>query len=130
MRARTAIIVFIAGAVLTFGVRGHPAVLDVQLAGVILMIVAAIGLWPFGGKAWLLLSRARLRQFVDEVPPVQGNRVPLDELMNGGRRPMAIGGDVWKLPAGHEHPVRDPADPPEVTRDDADREPAQASQRW
>jgi hypothetical protein len=129
MRARTAVLVFTAGAILTFAVSGHPAVLDVQLTGVILMITGAIGLWPLGGKALVVLGRSRLRQFVECVPPVQGIRVPLDELMDARPQATALGGDVWTLPAGHEQRVRDSADPPEVTRDDEDREPAQTSQR-
>jgi hypothetical protein len=128
MRARTAVIVFIAGAVLTFAVSSHPAGFDVQLAGIILMVVAAIGLWPSGGKALVLLSRSRARQFVDEIPPVQGIRVPLDELLDGQPQASAVGSDVWTLPAGHQQRVRDSADPPEVTRDDEDRERATASQ--
>jgi hypothetical protein len=129
MRARTSVIVFIAGAVLTFAVRSHPAVLDVQLAGIILMVIGAIGLWSSGGTALVLLSRSWLHQFVDEIPPVQGRRVSLDELMDGRPQASAVGSDVWTLPAGHEQRVRDSADPPEVTRDDEDREPAKASQR-
>lgn len=128
MRARTAVIVFVAGAVLTFAVSSHPAALDVRTAGIILMITGVIGLWPAGGKAWLLLGRARLHQFVDEVAPVHGIRVPFDELMNGGRRAEAGEGNVWKPPAGHGQLVQVPADLPEVTRDDEDREPAQAYQ--
>jgi hypothetical protein len=128
MRARTSVIFFIVGAVLTFAVSSRPAVLDVQLAGIILMVIGAIGLWPFGGKALVLLSRSRLRQFVDEIPPVQGIRVPLDELMDGPRA-SPVGSDVWTLPAGHEQRVRDSADPPEVTRDDEDCERATAGQR-
>jgi hypothetical protein len=128
MRARTAVIVFVAGAVLTFAVSSHLAALDARTAGIILMIIGAIGLWPSGGKAWLLLGRARLRQFVDEVAPVQGTRVSFDELMNGGRRAAPAHGDVWPPPAGHEQLLQVPADLPEVTRDDEDREPAQAYQ--
>jgi hypothetical protein len=128
MRPRSAAIVFIAGAVLTFAVSGHPPALDVRTAGVILMITGVIGLWPYGGKAWLLLARARLHQFVNEVAPVQGTRVPLDELMDDRRRAAAGGGNVWAPPAGHEQLVQVPADLPEVTRDDEDRESAQAYQ--
>lgn len=128
MRARTAVIVFIAGAVLTFAVSSHPAVVDVQVAGIILMIIGAIGLWPSGGKALVLLSRSRVRQFVDEIPPVQGIRVSLDELLDGRPQASAVGSDVWTLPAGHQQRVRDFASPPEVTRDDEDREPATANQ--
>jgi hypothetical protein len=127
MRPRSAVIVFIAGAVLTFAVSSHPAVLDVRTAGVILMITGVIGLWPYGGRTWLLLARLRLRQFVDEVAPVQGTRVPLDELMYERRR-AAAAGNVWAPPAGHEQLVQVPADLPEVTRDDEDREPATANQ--
>jgi hypothetical protein len=129
MRARTAIIVFISGAVLTFAVRSHPEVVDPQLAGVSLMIIGGIGLWPFGGKAWLLLGRARLRQFVDEVAPVRGRRVSFDELMGRGRatpRALAAGAHVWTPPAGHDHRSQVPADLPEVTRDAKAYEPAQA----
>jgi hypothetical protein len=128
MRARSAVIVFIAGAVLTFAVSSHPAVLDVRMAGVVLMITGVIGLWPSGGKVCLLLARARLHQFVDEVAPVQGTRVPLDELMDDRRRAAAACGNVWAPPAGHEQLAQVPADLPEVTRDDEDREPAQANQ--
>jgi len=118
MQARTAVIVFITGAVLTFASRSQPAVLNVRTAGVILMITGGIGLWPYGGKAWVLLSRAWLHQLVEEVPPVQGIRVPLDELMDGARAAPSAAGDVWVPYAGHEQRVRDSADPPEVTRDD------------
>jgi hypothetical protein len=128
MRARTAVIVFVAGAVLTFAVSSHPAAIDVRTAGIILMITGAIGLWPSGGKAWLLLGRVRLHQFVDEVAPVQGPRVPFGELMDGGPQAAAAGANVCAPPAGHEQLMQVPADLPEVTRDDEDREPAQADQ--
>jgi hypothetical protein len=128
MRARTAVIFLVAGAVLTFAVSSRPAVLDVQLAGIILMVVGAIGLWPSGGKALVVLGRSRLRQFVEEIPPVQGVRVPLDELMDGRPQASAVRSDVWTLPGGHQQRVRDSAAPPEVTRDDEDREPATANQ--
>jgi hypothetical protein len=124
MRARTAVIVFIVGGVLTFAVSSHPAALDVRTAGIILMITGAVGLWPSGGKAWLLLGRARLHQFVDEVAPVQGTRVPFAELLDGGRRAAATAGNVWAPPAGHEELMQVPADLPEVTSDDEDRAPA------
>jgi hypothetical protein len=129
MRARTAVIVFVAGAVLTFAVSSRPAVLNVRLTGIILMVTGAIGLWPFGGRALVLLSRCRLREFVDEIAPVQGRRVPLDELMDGLPQAGPAAGDVWTPPAGHEQAARDSADAPEVTRDDEDRERATASQR-
>ena len=76
MQARTAVIVFITGAVLTFAIRSHPAGLDVGTAGVVLMITGGIGLWPYGGKAWVLLSRAWLHHFVDQVRPCRGSGCP------------------------------------------------------
>ena len=82
MRARTAVILCVAGAVLTFAVSGHPAAVDIRLVGVILMLTGAAGLWPYGGRAWLTLGRVRLRQYVDEAAPAQGVRVPLEELLH------------------------------------------------
>jgi hypothetical protein len=115
MRARTSVTMLITGGVLTLAVRGHPSFFDVQRAGVILMMIGAIGLWPRGGRAWLLLARARLRKTLAEIAPVQGIRVPLEDLLGAGRapgRPMfgsrTRGTQLWRVPA----------DPPEVTSDD------------
>ena len=80
--APTSITVFITGAILVFAVSGHPGFLDMKMAGGILMAAGVLGLWPLGGKFWVLLGRARLRQMLDESAPVQGVRVPLDELFS------------------------------------------------
>lgn len=140
MKARTAVVLCIAGAVLTFAVSGHPAAVDIRLAGVILMLTGAAGLWPRGGKEWLLLGRARLRQFVDEAAPVRGDRVSLDELL-AARRALRPGGalargttpgapadsaHVWTAQAGHEEPMRVLHGPQEVTRDGEASERTQA----
>jgi hypothetical protein len=94
------------GAVLTFAVSGHSSFLDIRLAGVILMLTGVAGLWPLGGKVLVLLGRSRLRRFLDETAPVQGRRVPLDDLLG---QPAGISGqdpggspDVWAPCAGHE----------------------------
>jgi hypothetical protein len=106
MRARTSIAVLATGAVLTFAVSGHSSFLDIRLAGVVLMLTGVAGLWPLGGKVLLLLGRSRLRRFLDETAPVQGPRVPLDDLL---RQPAGISGqhpgsspDVWAPCAGHQ----------------------------
>jgi hypothetical protein len=83
VRARTSVVVLVTGAVLTFAVSGHPSFLDIQLVGVILMLTGAAGLWPLGGRAWLLFGRSRLRRLLDETAPVQGTRVPLEDLLRG-----------------------------------------------
>jgi len=85
MSARTSVILCTAGGVLTFAVSGHPAVVDVQLVGVILMLTGIARLWPRGAGTWLLRGRSRLRQLLDETAPVRGARVPLDELLAAGR---------------------------------------------
>lgn len=78
-----------------------------------------IGLWPrLGGTTWLLLSRSRLRHYVDAVPPARGIRVPLDDLLSATRRVTPAGGDVWAAQAGHDNLVRFLARPPEVTSND------------
>jgi hypothetical protein len=123
MKARTAVILCVAGAVLTFAVGGHPAAVDIRLVGVILLLTGAAGLWPYGGRAWLLLGRMRLRQYVDESAPAQGVRVPLDELLRTGRPRPRAGGHVWAAQAGHEEGTRAGSGPPEVSRD------AEASER-
>lgn len=106
MRARSAVILCVAGAVLTFAVSGRPAAVDIRLVGVILLLTGAAGLWPYGGRAWLLLGRVRLRQFVDEAAPPQGVRVPLDDLLRTGRPHQPEGGHVWAVQAGHEEGER------------------------
>ena len=106
MRARSAVTLCIAGAVLTFAVSGHPAAVDIRLVGVILLLTGAIGLWPHGGRAWLLLGRVRLRQFVDEAAPPEGVRVPLDDLLRTGRPRQPEGGHVWAVQTGHEEGAR------------------------
>jgi|ERR1700722_2577943 len=122
MKTRTAVVLCIAGAVLTFAVSGHPAAVDIPLAGVILMLTGAAGLWLRGGREWLLLGLARLRQFIDGAAPVQGDRVSLDELLST-RRP---GAHVWKAQAGHQEPMRVLHGPQEVTRDGEASERTQA----
>lgn len=67
---------------------------------------------------WLLLGRARLRQYVDEVAPAQGLRVPLDDLLSAPRRGSPARRDVCAAQAGHENRVRALARQPEVTSDD------------
>jgi len=127
MKTRTAVVLCIAGAVLTFAVSGHPAAVDIPLAGVILMLTGAAGLWPRDGKEWLLLGRARLRQFIDGAAPVQGDRVSLDELLS--TRHAHQSGDVahvWKAQAGHQEPMRVLHGPQEVTRDGEASERTQA----
>jgi hypothetical protein len=126
MRVRTAVILCVAGAVLTFAVSGHPAAIDIRLVGVILLLTGAAGLWLYGGRAWLLLGRLRLRQFVDESAPVQGVRVPLAELLRTGRSRPAADGHVWPAQAGHEEGTRTGAGPQEVSRDAEASERAQA----
>jgi hypothetical protein len=141
MKARTAVVLCIAGAVLTFAVSGHPAAVDLRLAGVILMLTGAAGLWPRGGNEWLRLAGARLRQFVDEAAPARGDRVPLEELLSTrstlrlggvvlarGTTPVAPadGADVWTAQAGHQEPMRVLPGPQEVTRDGEASERTQA----
>lgn len=119
MRAGTAVFFWIAGGVLTFAVSAHPAAVDIRLVGVILMLTGVAGLWPrVGGTAWLLLNRSRLRQYVDAAAPVQGVRVPLDDLLSAARVATPAGRNVWAAQGGHEDPVRVLAFPPEVTSDD------------
>src|SRR5215468_4313705 len=117
MRVRTAVILCIAGAVLTFAVSGHPASVDIRIVGVILMLTGAAGLWPHGGRTWLLLVRWWLRRCVDEVAPAEGVRVPLEELL--GARHVS-GCHVWAAPPGHEVEVtvRDRPGGQEVARND------------
>ena len=106
------------GGVLAFAVSKHPAAVNIRLIGVILLLTGVIGLWPrIGGASWLLLSRSRLRLYVDEVAPVQGVRVPFDDLLSATQRGRRTRGNVWSAQAGHEIPVRISC-PPEVTSDD------------
>jgi hypothetical protein len=125
MRASVSVVMITAGAILAFAVSGHPSFLDIQLAGAIVMVTGLVGLWPLGGRAWVAFGRGRLRQFVDQTPPVDGARVPLDELL-GRARPQP---DVWAPHAGH-HQARGsvPTRSREVTTDDQASEPAQARQ--
>jgi hypothetical protein len=113
MRARSAVILCVAGAVLTFAVSGHPAAVDIRLVGVILLLTGAAGLWPHGGRAWLLHGRVRLRQLVDEAAPPDGVRVPLDDLLRTGRPRQPEGRHVWAVQAGHEEGARAAAGPRE-----------------
>jgi hypothetical protein len=124
MKTRTAVVLCVAGAVLTFAVSGRPAAVDIPLAGVILMLTGAAGLWPRGGKEWVLLGRARLHQFVNGAAPVRGDRVALEELLSP---PGADSAHVWTAQAGHEEPARDHSGPLEVTRDGEASERNQAS---
>ena len=126
MRVRTAVALGITGAVLTFAVRGRLAIVDIPLAGVILMLTGAAGLWPHGGQAWLRTGRIRLRQYVDEAAPAQGVRVPLDDLLDGESRPRADGRHVWAAQAGHEEQMRVLPGPQEVTWDGEASERAKA----
>jgi hypothetical protein len=128
MKTRTAVVLCVAGAVLTFAVSGHPAAVDIPLAGVILMLTGAAGLWPRGGREWLRLGRARLRQFVDAAAPVRGDRVSLDQLLSTRRAPgaPADGAHVWKAQAGHQEPMRVLHAPQEETRDGEASERTQA----
>lgn len=126
MRVRTAVTFGITGAVLTFAVRGRLAAVDVPLAGVILMLTGAAGLWPHGGKTWLHIGRIRLRQYVDDAAPAQGVRVPLGDLLDGGSRPRADGRHVWAAQAGHEERMRAFPGPQEVTWDGEASERAKA----
>ncbi len=81
VRAPTWVITLVTGAILAFAVSGNPDFLDVHRAGVILIVTGVAGLWALGGKAWLLVGRARLQQLLDQTPPMQGTRVPLDDLL-------------------------------------------------
>jgi hypothetical protein len=112
MRTRTAVCLCVAGAVLTFAVSGHPAAVDIRLIGEILMLTGAVGLWPGRGRAWLLLGRVRLRRLVDQVAPVQGVRVPLDDLLRSGRRAspapgacLGCAGGARRTSAGFQPPA-------------------------
>jgi hypothetical protein len=102
MRAPVSVVMITAGAILAFAVSGHPSFLDIQLAGVIVMVTGLIGLWPMGGRAWLAFGRTRLRHFVDQTPPARGPRVPLEDLLGPGG-PRA---DVWPPHAGHHQDTR------------------------
>src|SRR5215469_14687021 len=117
MRARTAVILCIAGAVLTFAVSGHPASVDIRIVGVILMLTGAAGLWPYGGRTWLLLAGWWLRRCVDEAAPAEGVRVPLEELL---AHSDGSGCHVWAAQPGHEGEVtvRDRPGGQEVARND------------
>jgi hypothetical protein len=121
MAARTWITVLTVGAVLTFAVSGHPSFVDVRLAGVILMAAGVIGLWPVGARASARLGRSWLHRQVTEIAPVQGTRVPFDELLRG---PRQFSADVWAPYAGHQEDMRTPAAASEVTTSDHASEPA------
>jgi hypothetical protein len=127
MSRRTSVIILVSGVLLTVAVRGGPPFLSVRTTGVILMITGLAGLWPHGGRTWLAQARAgladaraRLRRLLDETAPVQGVRVPLDELLTAARRCA----DVWPPVGGHG--IRRGAALPEVSRDGRDGESAQA----
>jgi hypothetical protein len=126
MRIRTAVILCVTGAVLTFAVSGHPAVVDFRLAGVVLMLTGAAGLWPHGGRARVRSGCAWLRQLVDDAAPPQGVRVPLDELLTSGRQRRPAAGHVWPVQAGHEEGTRVLPGPLEVSWDVEASERAQA----
>jgi hypothetical protein len=83
MRTRTCIVLLTAGAIMAVAVTAQPGFIDLHLAGLILVITAGIGLWPRGGRALVRLTRVRLRRLLDEMPPVEGVRVPLDDLLSG-----------------------------------------------
>ena len=119
MRSRTAVVLCIAGGVLTFAVSMHQSAVDIRLIGVILMLAGVAGLWPrLGGTTWLLLSQSRLRQYADEVAPVHGVRVPLDDLLSVPRRGTLSRANVWAAQVGHDNPVHVLARPPEVISND------------
>jgi hypothetical protein len=122
MKVATSITVSTVGGILTFAVSARPSFIDLRLAGVILMATGAIGLWSRGGMPWLLPTRTRLRQFVDETPPVLGNRVPLEALLSPAR-PQP---DVWPRYTGHQLQVQVNADRPEATTDEQASQAAQA----
>jgi len=121
MSARTGVVLVTAGAIMALAVTGRPGFIDLHVAGVILIITGGIGLWPHGATALVRLSRIRLRRLLDQTPPVQGVRVPLDDLLSGdgscGRihreletaslvSAAARGAepDVWSPWGGHQEP--------------------------
>jgi hypothetical protein len=106
MATRAWLVVLTVGAVLTFAVSGHPSFFDVRLTGVILMAAALIVLWPVGARTSVRLSRRWLRRQLTEIAPVQGTRVPFDELL---REPQRFRPDVWAPHAGHQEDMRTPA---------------------
>jgi hypothetical protein len=117
MKAPASVVTLTAGAILAFAVTSHPAFIDLRLAGLILMAAGALGLWPAGGRAWLLLGRYRLRKLLDETAPAQGARVPLHELLHAGRPPAGDGrclGAVYGAPKAQAGSSK----PQEVTSDD------------
>ena len=54
MKTGTCLALLAIGAILAFAIRGHPSFLNVQVAGVVIMVIGAAGLvLPPRGTAWL-----------------------------------------------------------------------------
>ncbi|HBW20595.1 MAG TPA: hypothetical protein DEH11_17115 [Actinobacteria bacterium] len=62
MKTGTCLALLAIGAILAFAIRGHPSFLNVQVAGVVIMIIGAAGLvLPGRGSAWLRRQVIRRR---------------------------------------------------------------------
>lgn len=99
MSIRTCVSLLIIGGVLIFALRRHPSFLDPQVAGVILMATGAVGLWPRGGLSLVRQARVHLRHVLTEIAPVDGARVPLDDLMLTWSSQTS---HVWAPHTGHD----------------------------
>ena len=113
MRAGTCVVLLTAGAIMALAVTGQPGFIDLHLTGVILMIAGAAGLWPYGGQALMRLGQIRLRRLLDQTPPVQGTRVPLEDLLSPAAPRQPTGDDqaepdVWAPWSGHQELARTP----------------------
>jgi hypothetical protein len=123
MRTSTSVVLVVAGAIMALAITSQPDFIDLHVAGVILVITGAFGLWPRGGRALFRLSRVRLRRILDQTPPVEGTRVPLEELLGPGAP------DVWPPWRGHQELVRAPLSRPEVIGSDQADASAEAHER-
>ncbi|HUC57602.1 MAG TPA: hypothetical protein VMA95_09385 [Streptosporangiaceae bacterium] len=83
----------VAGAVLLFGVSGHPGFFNLQVAGLILIARGAAGWWLSlnAGRRALYLKRLRAaavtaEAFTAELTRDGSKRVPLDVLLSQGAK--------------------------------------------
>lgn len=142
MTVRASVTLLTVGVALDFAIRTTPSFLNTHVAGAILIVTGLVGLWAHGGNALLHAASASLRQVLDQIAPVHGIRVPLDDLIDQPVRaardapptlvrspqqaspdgtgprpthpPHASGCHVWDPHTGHDSADMLPARPPEV----------------
>jgi len=139
MRTATGLTLVAIGAILTFAVTGHPGFLNLQVAGVVIMIVGVIGLFlRRPGQGWLrrrtILRRGAAGPVVGQVDE---KRYPPYVMLNPGphaegesesvaRQPGDLTADAAEpIPADETAPIGDlPAEDLVAERPSSDRRAA------